>query len=360
MQDLKFSKIRGVVAFSISHVLFPYHHILRKLAIPFSITFMNYVVTYRCNSRCIMCNIWKKNPQPDELSLAEIDTLFSNRLLSKLTWIQLSGGEIFLRNDIGDIIKLIANKLPKIKIYIATNGYMFQKIDRVLSTLDSNIRERLTIGVSIDGIGKTHDKIRGINGAFVLVQKTLEILTKYPEVHRNISMTLLSTNYAELEKVRDLAQKTGSSFGFQVENISESYFENINQQNDLRNGIGRIKSYLSQLKMTEFGYKNKFYINGCIKYLNTNKKQVKQVIPCFSGFTSFMLDPYGNVFPCLVFQKKVGNIREQNFDEIYRSYTFKQVRREISKGKCPGCWLACEIGQSEKEDWLLHPKMTLY
>jgi molybdenum cofactor biosynthesis enzyme MoaA len=52
-----------------------------------------------------MCNIWKKSSSGQkELRVNEIEDIFADSLLSKLEWIQLSGGEPFLRKDIAEIV----------------------------------------------------------------------------------------------------------------------------------------------------------------------------------------------------------------------------------------------------------------
>ena len=53
-------------------------------------------LTYRCNLRCKICSIWKKT-EPPELTLAEIRNLFLAS--NKFSWVALTGGEAFLRDD---------------------------------------------------------------------------------------------------------------------------------------------------------------------------------------------------------------------------------------------------------------------
>jgi len=77
----------------------------------------------------------------------------------------------------------------------------------------------------------------------------------------------------------------------------------------------------------------------------------KQMIPCFSGFHSFTLSPEGDVFPCLVFNAKIGNIREEDFQQIWKSQRARETRKKIAKGNCPGCWLDCEIARSITKVW---------
>ena len=64
---------------------------LTDLTLPYRLTF---AVTNRCQARCAMCNIWQK-PSGNELSLAEIDALFSKA--GRFSWVNLTGGELFQR-----------------------------------------------------------------------------------------------------------------------------------------------------------------------------------------------------------------------------------------------------------------------
>jgi len=76
---------------------------------------------------------------------------------------------------------------------------MFRAIDRVLSRI-KELHDHITIGVSIDGIGSMHDYIRGIPGAFQLVERTMNVLKKYPNIRRNISMVVTNLNFSHFLK----------------------------------------------------------------------------------------------------------------------------------------------------------------
>ena len=81
---------KNIIASKFKRVEFPY-----KLKI---------AETYRCQSRCIHCNIWKKKPI-NELTLDEIQTFFKKS--NKFSWIDLTGGEVTLRDDFVDIADAI-------------------------------------------------------------------------------------------------------------------------------------------------------------------------------------------------------------------------------------------------------------
>ena len=72
---------------------------VKRLEHPFKLTF---ILTYKCLCRCRMCNIWKKQPG-DEMTLEEVRTFF--RKNNYFSWLNVSGGEIFMRKDIGELLK---------------------------------------------------------------------------------------------------------------------------------------------------------------------------------------------------------------------------------------------------------------
>jgi len=49
---------------------------------------------------------------------------------------------------------------------------------------------------------------------------------------------------------------------------------------------------------------------------------------CGTGRSGLMVDPYGNVFPCALWFRKIGNVREQSLTQIWEtSQELKTVRR---------------------------------
>ncbi len=80
------------------------------------------------------------------------------------------------------------------------------------------------------------------------------------------------------------------------------------------------------------------YIKGAKKYLTEGRD-----LPCTAGSNSFFLDPQGNVYPCLVMDEKLGNIREESFESIWESENTQKVRENIDKLQSPTCWLECEV-----------------
>src|SRR3954451_22382492 len=65
---------------------------------------LNLCVTYWCQYRCKTCNIWQRKPT-DELTTGEIADLVKEN--PNVSWVDLTGGEIFLRPDIDELFALM-------------------------------------------------------------------------------------------------------------------------------------------------------------------------------------------------------------------------------------------------------------
>ena len=122
------------------------------------IRFLNITPTLRCNLNCKMClqrQHWKTFDEKKipELSLKEINNIILNAL-PIMTKVGFCGGEIFLRNDIMDILAFAAKRNP---VHFATNGTLVTpEMDK--DFINMKIR---SIMISIDGTKHLHDDIRG-------------------------------------------------------------------------------------------------------------------------------------------------------------------------------------------------------
>ena len=79
------------------------------------------VSTFRCNAKCHMCNVWMHPSKPAE----ELDLKYYERL-PNLKFLNITGGEPFLRQDIEEIVEKALTKTKR--LVISSNGYFTDKI----------------------------------------------------------------------------------------------------------------------------------------------------------------------------------------------------------------------------------------
>ena len=117
-------------------------------------TDMCIIVTYRCPMQCQMCNIWQNPTDKDkEITPAEIEKL------PKVKFINITGGEPFIREDLEEIVEVAFRKSPR--VVISTSGW-FEKRTIHLAEKFPNIGIR----ISIEGLSQKNDELRGRQGGF--------------------------------------------------------------------------------------------------------------------------------------------------------------------------------------------------
>ncbi|UCH56872.1 MAG: radical SAM protein [Candidatus Bathyarchaeota archaeon] len=338
----------------------------------------NFAVTYRCDSHCRTCNIWRiEGPERDELTLEEVRGLYeSNReFLSDVGYIQITGGEPFLRPDLPEIVSVIHETLPRCVLGAPTNGMEPDRIERATETIIECLGgQGFGVVVSIDGLERTHDTIRGVDGSFRKAVETLRRLTalvdRYPGLRVVVGMTLTSENYDELLEVFLLARKYGARFSFRPINYSDIYYRNARDELSMREAAGELLPAIQRLGravVERYGISaaapTLCYYQGAIDYI---RNPLKRWLRCSAATDSMFLDPYGNVYPCIFMDEKMGNIREAPMGKIWGSKEASVARLRIMNGECPGCWVECEAFRDIHKDpkrlassalrALLHPK----
>lgn len=200
------------------------------------VMWLNFAVTYLCNSRCVMCSIWRKykdNPElfKHELSLSEIESSLQSKYLRHLQGIGITGGEPFLRKDFVDLVGLFIARYPDAFIGVATNGLnpklIVNKTEEILDIYKP--KQRFSISIGLDGIGEKHNEMRGIGNAYESVMETVKTLQEEFDINIGFDFTVTPQNYTDLLRVYELSKKSGVKFLAGFAHISDIYYNNINQ-----------------------------------------------------------------------------------------------------------------------------------
>ena len=327
-------------------------------SLPFNYTIS---VTGRCNSRCSTCNIWKSEPKY-ELTFPEYEKIFKS-LGNSPVWVTLSGGCPFLRKDLPEIAVLLDRTChPKI-INIPTNGIMTKRILSDVRKIVQNVKAQVVINVSIDGIGKEHDKIRGVPGNFDKAMKTFSELRKIRANNFQLGIhTVISRfNYGKIGEIQELAKRLGADSYIteiaeeRVELTTDSTITPTAEQYE--KAVSTLSTKPSNKLMTRITQAfRKEYYSLVPKIL----REKQQVIPCYAGFASCQITPTGDVWACCVRGDVMGNLRKTNYDfaKVWFSEKADRIRQSIRKGECH-CPLAnahysnmlCDTGEISKVAW---------
>jgi MoaA/NifB/PqqE/SkfB family radical SAM enzyme len=324
---------------------------------PYKLTF---AVTYNCNYKCIHCAIWKKTPI-NELKLDEIQEF--TKKSNYISWVNITGGEPFLRKDLFEVIQAFSeNSRDLYLLNMTTNSFrpdlIVQKVQEIL-----NLKiPQFMIALSIDGDKVKHEEIRGVENCFekaIFLYKSLRDLKKdYNTFGVYFSYTSMPQNLGEFEKTFNSVQNQipdikPTDFHINLFHHSHHFYNNLdkNESSFLEN---RLNSY-NEFNTIEKNYKNNMrrsllsfledqYLKKAKRFIATRKSPLQ----CKVIQSSCFLDPSGDVYPCTIFSKKLGNIREYEYDleKILSAKIVSKIRAKIISQRCPNCWTPCEAYQT--------------
>lgn len=335
----------------------------KQFEIPFP-RYLVFAVTYDCNSRCRMCNIWKKE-KSKELSERDIlSILKKNRpFLSKLRMFQITGGEAFLKDGLLDIIECIIETCPSLDaIGIPTNGYLTERIVRLVKkVLDSSYMSgrnvMFHVGVSLDGSRDIHDEQRGINGAFDKAIATIKALKELEDNDNHfileLQCTITKLNILELYEVLKISRELNCRIEFTPAITSSTYYGNLELERnlDLKPYVTYLTRFYNDLLRTDNTdpirkYFVQYFYEDAVSIMKGNFRR----IPCTAGSEWLFIDPRGNVYPCNVLGEnfKMGNVTESNLRDILTSYHVSELRKKLRTFETcrfclENCGLICNV-----------------
>ncbi|MBI5577874.1 MAG: radical SAM protein [Deltaproteobacteria bacterium] len=284
------------------------------------------IVTYRCNAKCNMCNVWHHpSDRQEEVGLETFEKL------PEMFFANVTGGEPFIRKDLPDIIEILRRKSRR--IVLSSNGYFTQRIISLFQKYPD-----LGIRISVEGLPKTNDTIRGIPEGFDRTLRTLLILREMGIKDIGFAMTLQDINAPDLPYLYHLAKALGYEF-------ATATLHNSHYFHKLDNRIGKVDAVAEQIqKLIQLMLKSKkpkewfraYYNYGLIHYIHGNAR----LLPCEMGEDGFFLDPFGDILACNGMNDKLpmGNLKHQAWEDIWNSQQAASVRQAVRT--CPkNCWM---------------------
>ncbi|MGC8669599.1 MAG: radical SAM/SPASM domain-containing protein [Candidatus Micrarchaeia archaeon] len=317
---------------------------------------LNFAITYRCQSRCLTCNIWQMRPK-GELKIDEIREFAKRNTFFK--WIEITGGEPFLNSDIVDIVKAFKTYSKNLFIVtMPTNSLTNHDviINELRQILELKI-PKVAVTVSLDGYKELHDKIRGVPGNYdkaIDLYKRLKLLRKeYKNLYFVFGYTMSNFNKGEFERTfqsvkRDIPEISYNDFHINLAQTSSNYYNNANS------GITPFGEEVSR-EIAEFIKKRRMSLNPIeliestfLKGLSSFAKSGRMPLRSRSVEASVFLDSFGDVYPSIMWNRKIGNIRESNYalEGILKSKEAEAVRKAIKSGNEPIQWTSCEAYQA--------------
>lgn len=311
------------------------------------------ILTYRCPMRCVMCNIWKNPTNKKEEITAE-----DLKCLPKLKFINLTGGEPFVREDLVDIVEECYKHTDR--IVISTSGWFEDRVVDLAKRFPN-----IGIRISIEGLSQKNDDLRGHKGGFDKGLRTLLTLKHMGLKDIGFGCTVSNNNSNDMLSLYQLSQSLGMEFATAAFHNSYYFHKDdnvITNKDEVTNNFKQLIEWQLKENHPKSWFRAWFNM-GLINYINGGKR----MLPCEAGSANFFIDPWGEVMPCNGIAEpndvremndqsatennasstpnhgtplswSMGNIHDKPFMEIWNSEQAERVRSMVRR--CPkNCWM---------------------
>ena len=303
------------------------------------------ITTYRCQMRCKMCDIWE-NPTDSskEITAKELE------ILPSFKFVNVTGGEPFVRRDLEDIVEVMFRKSDR--IVISTSGFHYKRIIKLAERFPN-----IGIRVSIEGLSQHNDDLRGRDGGFDRGLKTLLGLQEMGVKDIGFGITVSNRNSADMLWLYRLSKSLGMEFATATFHNSFYFHKDDNYVENKDEVISDFNKLIEDLlkENNPKSWFRAFFNLGLINYIRGGKR----MLPCEAGTANFFIEPYGDVYPCngleeRYWKESMGNIRNcSSFQELWLSDKARKVREKVAT--CPkNCWMVGTAAPVMKK-YIQHP-----
>ncbi len=295
---------------------------LRNLGGEKSPVIAGHKLLYRCNLECKMCPFWRREDE-ELLQLADEVRIMESLARAGVSFLGFEGGEPLLRRDVGEILR---EAHARFHTSLVTNGWLLEhRLGEIAPHLD-------LLFVSLDGIGETHDRLRGIPRSYERAVRGIR--SSRSEVPTFISHTVTRDNLDHAEKIVELAEQLDIGVTVQIAYDYQTADPMSPQRGRLRPTIERLrdlrKSGAPLMESVDYfdAILNSWYEGKgwrCKPWLTIN------------------IDPSGRiVLPCYVLQEYQGQLPVWDVDirKLWNSFDWAPYE------SCNKCALACYLEPS--------------
>ncbi|HEX3030288.1 MAG TPA: radical SAM protein [Clostridia bacterium] len=298
-------------------------------------------LTLKCNMNCIHCGSKAGKARENELTLDECLNIAQQYIQLGGKSLTLIGGEIFLCNG----WEKIARKLSDggVAVNIITNAFLLgdKQIEQIKYAKLSNV------GISMDGMEESHNKIRNVSTSFQKVLNAFDLLNK-ENIPIAVVTTLVDFNFGDLEDMYNLLVKNNVKV-WQIQIATP--MGNMREKTDFLLDPAKVPLITGFIRKKRHEMKMSIYAGDDIGYFDENEMYIRNApgtigawSGCQAGLRVIGIDSVGNVKGCESLYSDVfieGNLREESLETIWnKEGNFSYNRQfDISKltGKCLGC-----------------------
>ena len=298
------------------------------------------IVTFKCNLKCAGCGSWQVREHND-LSTEEWLEVFQQ--LRSLDVVKILGGEPLARRDIVQLLAGVREIIDPYILQMTSNGMLG---DRLVEAIEAVAWPGLQLRISVDGLGPTHDRMRGVEGSHATVVETCRRVAALQPKYGfkfGINFAVTDDSVGELDDMVRFAESLGADL---IPGVNVDPFLVGTEPPEVRRPkvimVDDKARALRALEDARVGTKRQLplvdHIVSRFVTKDTFERQLDgdiQRFSCRELRDLLYLLPNGDVVRCGLDHRPVGNIRQSTFDDIWFGDEVKAFRKRVDD--CPGC-----------------------
>ncbi len=286
-------------------------------------------LTNRCNLGCVHCYI--RNHVPESASDGRLSELKTGRILSILDeaaaagclFFLLTGGETLLHPDFS-VVYRHARELGML-VSVFTNGTL---LDESHIGLFSELPPRHVEITLYGATEETYESVTGVAGSYSACRRGIRLLAD-AGVTFKLKAMLLTLNQHELQDIERLAREFDVPFRFDAL-VTPT----------LGGDLGPLKSRVDPRHAIDAEWSDPERAEGWLEYAESRHptQRSEYLYKCGSGTTSFHIDAFGRLQPCMMVTNPSVDLTEVGFESAWKSLAAVRDIAEPANlpcGKCP-------------------------
>jgi len=290
-------------------------------------------ITYRCNERCVHCYL--DHEDHGELTKDEVFRVLGELAESGTLLLTFSGGEIFLRKDLFEILE--RSRELGFDVSLKTNAILIHAM-QARKLVELGVRRVQVSIYSADAA--IHDSITKVRGSLERSLTAIRLL-KAQGLQVKIACPLMKQNLSSYQEVVDLAAELGVPYVIDLTITPK--MDGDREPLSLRATGAELFPILQERSCggrasAEKAASSAESLGSAVS--SSVESTAYDDLTCSAGHNSCYISPYGDVFPCVQMPVAAGNLRQKSFQEVWRgSSEMKRVRaiRESQLRVCSKC-----------------------
>jgi MoaA/NifB/PqqE/SkfB family radical SAM enzyme len=299
----------------------------------------------RCNCRCVMCDIWKRETGR-EMRGDELARHRESIIRLGVRQVVLTGGEPLLHSRLSAICSFLRE--CDVKITLLSTGLLLEKrAELVASSVDEII-------VSLDGPEETHDAVRRVRRGFQLIRAgVLAVRRLKPDMPIHGRCTVHKANYAVLRKTVSASRQLGlDSISFLAADVTSQAFNRElvwigERQNEIALSHSEVRALEEEIELlieeqsediaSRFVVERPDKLRRIARHFRAHLGEVAPQAPrCNAPWVSVVIEVDGSVRPCF-FHGKIGSIQTMSLEEALNTEAAQSFRRSLNIAENPIC-----------------------